>query len=242
VSNTFDTFARRRPAAVRRLLTAAHLYVLTLPAVTVLVVLTGHTLLAVLGVLALIGLYGTGYATAAYRSRVQVAQARRDPLTAGVAWPPAPGDDLIPLLLSVADTHTLYQGLRDARDLWTKSAAAQDGAPRTALHPDATPGTGDATSGVSAAAHAARYARLVEHLTPIIDATPAGAHTGAATAQPSVASVVLVGISAEFTPLDVEALVKTAAEAVCGQREDLSSRQLDLAARAYALLQEDIDG
>jgi hypothetical protein len=57
-----------------------------------------------------------------------------------------------------------------------------------------------------------------------------------------MASVVLVGISAQFTPLDLEALVITAAEAVHGQREDLSSRQLDLAARAYDLLQDEIDG
>jgi diguanylate cyclase (GGDEF)-like protein len=414
----FDTLARRHLAALRRLLTVAHLYVLTLPAATVLAVLTGHTLLAVLGVLALLGLYGAGYATATHRSRDQVAQARRDPLTglpnralademlahaththtpvtvaladvdglhmingnlgmaagdqylriiahrlgravpdggvlvrhggdefsivvcgttgrqladdigaalagpaviagyhiqprasvgiaatdpadpagdanrvrgcadsalytakrdggnqirvydpdrdpqpgpdgtrpllrrrdvnplsaAGVAWLPAPGDDLIPLLLSAADTHTLYQGLRDARDWWTTSASAPGGAPGAAPHTDATPGTGEATGGGSAAVRAARYARLVEHLTPVIDATPAGAHTGAAVAQPNVASAVLVGISAQFTPLDVEALVITAAEAVYGQREDLSSRQLDLAARAYALLQQDIDG
>jgi len=39
-----------------------------------------------------------------------------------------------------------------------------------------------------------------------------------------------------------EALVITAAEAVHGQREDLSSRQVDFAARAYALPQHHIDG
>ncbi|WP_432830836.1 GGDEF domain-containing protein [Dactylosporangium sp. CA-092794] len=421
MSNTFATcFAQRRPASVRRLLTVAHLAVLTLPAATILAVLTGHTLLAVLGVLALIGLYGTGYATAAYRGRDQVAQARRDPLTglpnralademldratrtgtpvtvaladvdglhmvnrnlglaagdqylrvvadrlaravpaggvlvrhggdefsivapgttaqqladdigaalagpaviagyhlqprastgvaatdpadhraeapgdahhvracadaamytakrdggnqirvydpvrdpqsgpdgtrpllrrrdvnplagAGVAWLPAPGDDLIPLLLSVADTHTLYQGLRDALNLWTSTAAPPDGAPQPTPHTDATPG-GDATGSRSAAARAARYARLMEHLTVILDAAPGDAATGAAPAQPT-ADVRLVGISARFSPRDVEALVVTAAEAVYGMREDLSSRQLDLAARAYALLQADLDG
>jgi diguanylate cyclase (GGDEF)-like protein len=417
VSNTFDSFARRHPTAVQRILTVAHLYVLTLPALTVLAAVTGHTVPTVVGILAMIGLYGTGYATAAHRNRDQVAQARRDPLTglpnravadhmlahatrtgtpvtvvladvdglhminrnlgmaagdqylrivahrlthavpaggvlvrhggdefsivapgthaqhlataigaalagpaviagyriqprtsvgiaathpvdrpgdanhtraradsalytgkrdggnqirvydpdrdpepnpdgtrpllrrrdlnplaaAGVAWVPAPGDDLIPLLLSVADTHTLYQGLRDARDLWTRTADASHGAQRPHPQRPTDPMTlaGDATGAGSAAARASRYARLVEQLTPIIDATPAdGAHSDRAPNPPSMASVVLVGISAQFTPLDLEALVITAAEAVHGQREDLSSRQLDLAARAYDLLQE----
>jgi diguanylate cyclase (GGDEF)-like protein len=418
VSNTFDSVASRHPAAVRRILTVAHLYVLTLPALTVLAAVTGHTVATVAGILAMIGLYGTGYATAAHRNRDQVAQARRDPLTglpnraaaddmlthatrtgtpvtvvladvdglhminrslgmaagdqylrivahrlthavpaggmlvrhggdefsivapgtdaqhlataigaalagpaviagyriqprasvgiaatdplgrlgdanhtraradsaiytgkrdggnqirvydpdrdpepspdgtrpllrhrdlnplaaAGVAWVPAPGDDLIPLLLSVADTHTLYQGLRDARDLWTRTADAPRGAqgPDPQRPTDPTTLAGDATGAGSAAARAARYARLVEHLTPIIEAD--GAHNDPVATPPSMASVVLVGISAQFTPLDLEALVITAAEAVHGQREDLSSRQLDLAARAYDLLQDEVDG
>jgi hypothetical protein len=56
-----------------------------------------------------------------------------------------------------------------------------------------------------------------------------------------VASVVLTGISAAFTPADLEALVITAAEAVHGQPADLSSRQRALAERAYALLRDSID-
>lgn len=353
MSHAFDTFARRHPAAVHRILTIAHLWVPTLPAATILAVLAGHTVLAVLGVLALISLYSTGYATAANRTRDLVDQARRDPLTGlpnraladdmlthatiagtpvtvaladvdglhminhnlgmaagdhylrivahrlgaavpaggalvrhggdefsivaagtdaqqlatdigaalagpaviagyhiqprasvgiaasdpvdqsgnanhtraradsalytakrdggnqirvydpdrdpapspdgtrpllrrrdlnplaadGVAWLPAPSDDLIPLLLSVADIHTLYQGLRTARDLAARAAAE---APGGAQPPTvSTPGTGVTgdRSGASTAAQALRYARLVEHLTPIIDATrPTSGH------------------------------------------------------------------
>src|SRR5207248_6115797 len=114
VSNAYETFTRRHLAAVRRLLTAAHLYVLTLPAATVLAVLTGHTLLAVIGVLALNGLYATGYATAAHRGRDQVAQARRDPLT-GLPNR-APADDMLahatrtgtPVTVALADVDGLH--------------------------------------------------------------------------------------------------------------------------------------
>jgi hypothetical protein len=48
----------------------------------------------------------------------------------------------------------------------------------------------------------------------------------------------LVGISAVFDPAEIEALIITAAEAVHGQPDDLSLRQLELTARAYALLQD----
>ncbi len=85
MSNAFDTFAHQHPTATRRALTVAHLYVLTLPGATVLAAITGHTVLTVIGVFAAIGFYAIGYAAAAHRStrrtREQVAQARRDPLT-----------------------------------------------------------------------------------------------------------------------------------------------------------------
>jgi Diguanylate cyclase, GGDEF domain len=179
---------------------------------------------------------------------------RRDvnPLAAAsVAWLPAPGDDLIPLLLSVAETHTLHKGLIIARDSWGRAAtAAQAGAQRPAsplrddpgfMNIEPTPAGYHSLARI-ATDQQARYARLVERLNPIIDATQAADGTDHTSAgAPSVASVVLVGISAEFSPLDLEALVITAAEAVYGQPEDLSSRQRELAARAYALLQEDID-
>ncbi len=48
--------------------------------------------------------------------------------------------------------------------------------------------------------------------------------------------VTLMGISRHFRADEIEGLVRTAAEAVCGQLDDLSSRQVDLATRAYELL------
>jgi hypothetical protein len=47
---------------------------------------------------------------------------------------------------------------------------------------------------------------------------------------------VLVGVSASFTTDEIEALVLTAAEAVHGNPDDLSERQVGLARRAYALM------
>jgi hypothetical protein len=49
----------------------------------------------------------------------------------------------------------------------------------------------------------------------------------------------LTGISRHFRADEIECLVRTAAEAVCGQLDDLSSRQVDLAMRAYTLLTAD---
>lgn len=54
-------------------------------------------------------------------------------------------------------------------------------------------------------------------------------------------SMILRGISGTFHADDLECLVRTAAEAVCGTTDDLSSRQRTLAARAYALLQAEND-
>ncbi|MHC3392393.1 hypothetical protein ACLQ2E_23445 [Streptomyces lavendulocolor] len=53
--------------------------------------------------------------------------------------------------------------------------------------------------------------------------------------------VELIGISAEFTPLELEGLVRTAAEAVHGDLDDLSTRQHELAARAHALMAEEAE-
>ncbi|GAA2970035.1 hypothetical protein GCM10010519_01510 [Streptomyces lactacystinicus] len=51
----------------------------------------------------------------------------------------------------------------------------------------------------------------------------------------------LTGISASFTPLELEGLVRTAAEAVHGDPDDLSTRQYELAARAHALMAEEAE-
>lgn len=55
----------------------------------------------------------------------------------------------------------------------------------------------------------------------------------AAGARPAPA---LVGVSALFMPDELECLVRTAADAVYGDPDDLSSRQLDMAARARVLM------
>jgi hypothetical protein len=53
------------------------------------------------------------------------------------------------------------------------------------------------------------------------------------------AQVTLSGISEVFDAADIEYLVRTAGEAVCGDVDDLSSRQRALAEQAYALAQAD---
>ncbi|MER5356443.1 hypothetical protein ABT093_39760 [Kitasatospora sp. NPDC002551] len=59
---------------------------------------------------------------------------------------------------------------------------------------------------------------------------------------PGAAPIVeLSGISASFTPLELEGLVRTAAEAVFGDPDDLSTRQHELAARARALMAEEAE-
>jgi hypothetical protein len=52
----------------------------------------------------------------------------------------------------------------------------------------------------------------------------------------------VAGISRHFTSDEIEALVITAAEAVCGNLDDLSTRQAGLAERAYRLLMDEIYG
>ena len=84
-STVFDRFTPRRPAAARRILSVATLAVLTVPAATILAIVTGHVALAEIGVFASILSYATGYASAAAlygrQLRTAVAEARRDPLT-----------------------------------------------------------------------------------------------------------------------------------------------------------------
>ncbi|MCG7522889.1 hypothetical protein MHW47_00265 [Streptomyces sp. OfavH-34-F] len=67
--------------------------------------------------------------------------------------------------------------------------------------------------------------------------TPGQPHSGPAT----VELVELIGISASFTPLELEGLVRTAAEAVYGDDDDLSTRQRELASRAHALMAQEAE-
>ncbi len=169
----------------------------------------------------------------------------------GVAWQPTPGDELLPLLWSIDEAHTVHQALCTARDRWAQAAAeAQAGAgqPDTArpsgpdrINVEPTPPGYRGVARV-AAAEQARYAHLADRLAATIDAVR-GHDGGATTEQPgSAAGVVLVGISAAFTPIEIEGLVRTAADAVYGDPDDLSDRQHELAARAHALLREEMQG
>ena len=116
--NVFDRFTHRRPAAARWVLSVATLAVLTVPAATILAIVTGHRFLAEIGVFASILSYGTGYASAAARHRRQlraaVAEARRDPLTGlptrAVAEQvlDAATRDAIPITVALADIDGLH--------------------------------------------------------------------------------------------------------------------------------------
>jgi hypothetical protein len=182
-------------------------------------------------------------------------QRRRDitpAIEAGMAWPPTPGAELIPLLLAAEDLRAVAQALHTTADRWAQVAAeAAAGAKRPPSAPSSEPGwmniepTPAGYTGIAglAAQEQARYLRLLQRLQPIVetaDTLDTAAHTP--TQPPAASWVALVGISAAFTPDELEALVNTAAEAVCGDLDELSSRQRELAARAYALLQDVIDG
>jgi hypothetical protein len=52
-------------------------------------------------------------------------------------------------------------------------------------------------------------------------------------------NVTLTGISAMFSPDEIECLVRTAGNAVCGDRANLTSRQLELAQRVHQVIRDD---
>jgi hypothetical protein len=141
------------------------------------------------------------------------------------------------------------QALSTTADRWAQTAArAAAGAKRPASAPSGEPGwmniepTPAGYTGIAglAAQEQARYLRLLQRLQPIVDTVDfAAGHTP--TQSPAASWVVLVGISAAFTPAEIEALVATAAEAVHGDPDELSSHQREPAARAYALLQDAIE-
>ena len=168
-----------------------------------------------------------------------------------LAWLPEPGDELVPVLWTVEQAHTVYEALRVTRDRWGQAhgealaAAAQPQPPTlsTPEHVDIRPtAAGFRHIAGLAAKERAKYTKLAEQLGRLLDAFPdpgTGVPQDGAT---GAAGVVLVGVSAAFTAIEIEGLVRTAAEAVCGDLHDLSSRQHELAARAYALLMDDVEG
>jgi diguanylate cyclase (GGDEF)-like protein len=166
-----------------------------------------------------------------------------------LAWLPEPGDELVPVLWTVEQAHIVYAALRAARDRWGQAhieanAAAAQPQPPTLSTPEhinvrPTPAGYRHIAGL-AATEQAKYQHLADQVARLLDAfpDPAGAPPGGANA---AAGVVLLGVSAAFTAIEIEGLVRTAAEAVCGDLHNLSSRQRELATRAYALLVHDIE-
>jgi diguanylate cyclase (GGDEF)-like protein len=175
-----------------------------------------------------------------------------DPLAHdGVAWLPTRGDDLVPLLVSADEARTLGEAVAAARDRWAQAGAeAQAGAQRPESPPSTEPDriniepTPAGYRGIAriAADQHARHTRLADRLTAIIDAQVHGEDGHTRKPPTGANSVVLVGISAAFTPIEIEGLVRTAADAVYGDPNDLSLRQRDLAARANALLRAQLQG
>jgi diguanylate cyclase (GGDEF)-like protein len=111
----------------------------------------------------------------------------------GMAWLPAPGDQLLPVLWSVAEARTAHQALVTARDLWTQAAAeATAGATQPPPHASAdmpdriniepTPPGYQAIS-LIAQQEQARYARLVDRLARLIDAAQPADHDDDAAAR-----------------------------------------------------------
>jgi diguanylate cyclase (GGDEF)-like protein len=96
----------------------------------------------------------------------------------GIAWRPAPGDELLPLLVSAAEARTISDALAAARDRWARAAIeARAGFGRPESPPSTEPGwmtiepTPGGYRGIAQLAelHRARYAQLVDRLAPIVD-------------------------------------------------------------------------
>ena len=167
----------------------------------------------------------------------------------GMAWLPSPGDELIPVLLAPDELRGVVETLAAAVEKWAQAAAeATAGERRLVAAADTNPRPMDSTE-PSPAAYAnmarrarqqtSRYTRLLDRLRPIIEAADILDDAGYdSTPAPAVSCAVLIGVSATFTPGDLEALVITAAEAVHGQPDELSTRQLELAARVWNLLHD----
>ena len=101
----------------------------------------------------------------------------------GLVWRPTPGDDLLPLLLSVDEARTVHEAVCAARDRWAQAADAEAGTDTGQTPPMKAPPATTADhinveptpAGYRAIAHIAegeqaRYARLADRIAPIIEA------------------------------------------------------------------------
>lgn len=168
-----------------------------------------------------------------------------------LAWLPEPGDDLLPVLWTLPQARSVYRALCAVRDRWdqalqeARTGEAEPPPPTEAkaghINIRPTP-AGFAIMASLAETELAKYTQLAEQLARLLDALPdPDTGTTHAAGTPATAAVYLRGISSAFTALEIEGLVITAAEAVCGELDDLSDRQRELAARAYALLTDESD-
>lgn len=137
-----------------------------------------------------------------------------------IVWLPTPGDDLLPFLFSLDEALSVQRALH-AAGKGLAVAAAADGA---ALLPSR---------------ERFRYVEIAHRMTPIIRAAQQSGVDHPSRPSISLNGEQPMGISAAFSAPDIEALVITAAEAVCGDPDDLSSRQRELAHHAYRLLHAD---
>lgn len=168
-----------------------------------------------------------------------------------LAWLPEPGDDLLPVLWTITQARSVYRAVCAVRDRWDQAVQeARTGAAEPPPPPEAKPGhlnirptpAGFAAMAGLAETELAKYTQLAEQLARLLDALPdPDTDTPAAAGTTAAAAVHLQGISSAFTAREIEGLVITAAEAVCGAIDDLSDRQRELATRAYALLTDESD-
>ncbi|GIH16130.1 GGDEF domain-containing protein [Rugosimonospora africana] len=163
-----------------------------------------------------------------------------------VAWTPTGPGDLIPVLVTIDELHLLHEAISQTRNRWDQRAteaqlAADEPTPAAAL--EATdPGrmnirptpAGWRALAARLRAERDRYRMLADRLARVLATVP---DTGTGGGIRPV-GVVLHGIAAAFTADELDALVITAAEAVCLDLQVLSDRQRHLAYRAYQLLSE----
>ncbi|MGH3737599.1 MAG: GGDEF domain-containing protein [Micromonosporaceae bacterium] len=176
-------------------------------------------------------------------TRPQVRLRDIDPAAGGpLLWQPQPSEDLLAVIVSTPDARAITEALSAARRRWTQAGAAArhaagKPAAATAIRPESidlppSPSGYQAISDIGED-RAARYARLADRFAAITESADT-ARTG-----PPAANT--ARISSAFTNDEIEALVRTAAEALYEDPDSLSARQHCLAAHAYRLLRADTD-
>ncbi|GIH16346.1 GGDEF domain-containing protein [Rugosimonospora africana] len=164
----------------------------------------------------------------------------------GAAWVPTGPGDPIPVMVTSDELRLLHEAVTEARmrgdQRATQAQTAADQPPAAPADEPAAPRLMDIRSMLAGRramaarlrADGDRYARLADRLTLVL-ATVSDADSGTGIRP---VGVVLRGIAAAFTADELDALVVTAAQAVCADLNVLSDRQRHLAYRAYRLLSD----